>query len=145
MLRVVFGLIKGGVIGAAVGFGVWKLGLPAGALTVAGYAVVGALVGALVGKPLWRQETIWTSILKSVFGAALAVGLYFGARKLLGDTHLAFATGLGAPDKPLVDLPFLLGPVIGALYGIFVEVDDNSGGAPAAAAPRPSGGPPPRR
>jgi hypothetical protein len=144
MLRVGFGLVKGGVIGAAVGYGVWKLGLPAGALTVVGYAVVGALVGALVGKPLWRQETIWTSILKSVFGAGLAIGLYFGARKLLGDTHLAFATGLGAPDQPVVDLPFLLGPVIGAIYGAFVEVDDGSGGAPAPAA-RPAAGPPPRR
>ena len=131
MLRVVLGLIKGGIIGAAVGFGAWKVGFTVGVLAVAAFGAIGALVGVLGGKPLWRQETIWTSIIKAVVGAGLSIGLYFGAHKLLGSTHLAFATGLGAPDQPFVDLPFLLGPVIGALYGIFVEVDDGGGNAPA--------------
>lgn len=142
MLRVVLGLLKGGLIGAAIGFGAFRLGIGAGALGFAVYGLVGLLVGLLVGKPPWRQETIWTSIIKGIFGLLIAMGLYWGGRKLLGQTHLAFATGLGAPDQPLVDLPFLLGPVIGALYGIFVEVDDTGGTAPAAGS---SAGAPTRR
>ena len=131
MLRALLGLFKGGLIGAAIGFGAFRLGIDGGVLGFAVYGLVGLLVGLLVGRPPWRQETIWTSILKSLFGLLIAMGLYWGARKLLGQTHLAFATGLGAPDKPLVDIPFLLGPVVGALYGIFVEVDDTGGSAPA--------------
>ena len=51
--------------------------------------------------------------------------LYWGAGKLFGGTHLALAAKLGAPaDRPLVDIPLLLGPVIGAVWGIFVEIDD---------------------
>jgi len=139
MLRVVLGLLKGGLIGAAVGYGAFRLGISGGVLGYAMCGVVGALVGVLGGRPPWRQETFWTSILKSVFGLLVALGLCWVGHKFLGDFHLAFATGLGAPDKPLVDVPFLLGPAIGALYGIFVEVDDNTGSAPAR------GGPPARR
>jgi ABC-type arginine transport system permease subunit len=142
MLRVVLGLLKGGLIGAAVGFGAFRLGIADGALGFVVYGAVGLLVGLLVGRPPWRQETIWTSILKGVFGLLVAMGLYWGGRKLLGQTHLAFATGLGAPDRPLVDIPFLLGPIIGALYGIFVEVDDTGGAAPAGGS---SAGAPSRR
>ena len=144
MLRVVLGLLKGGLIGAAVGFGAFRLGIASGVLAFVVYGVIGALVGLLVGRPPWKQETFWTSIIKGIFGLLVAIGLYWGAHKLLGTTHLAFATGLGAPDLPFADVPFLLGPVIGALYGIFVEVDDASGKVEAA--PGGSvGGSPPRR
>jgi hypothetical protein len=120
------------------------LGIVSGALGFAVYGVIGALVGVLGGRPPWRQETFWTSLIKAVFGAAVAIGLYWGGRKLLGGTHLGFATGLGAPDVPLVEIPFLLGPAIGAIYGIFVEVDDASGSSNARAAGKPTS-PPPRR
>jgi hypothetical protein len=143
MLRVVLGLIKGGIIGAAVGFGAFRLGLAGGALGFIVYAAVGALVGVLGGRPPWRQETLWTSLIKGLFGLLVSMGLYWGARKLLGQTHLSFATGLGAPDQPLVDLPFLLAPIIGAIYGIFVEVDDAGGSTSAPSAGAPSGGSPP--
>jgi hypothetical protein len=128
MLRLVLGIVKGAIVGAAVGFGAWKLGLGGGALAFAAYGVVGALVGVVCGKPLWRQETLFTPLLKGIFGFAVGVGLFYGARKLLGGTHLALATGFGAPDRPFVEVPFLIGPLIGLLYGAFVEVDDSSSG-----------------
>jgi hypothetical protein len=137
MLRVFLGLIKGGIIGAVVGLGAWKLGLVTGALAFVALGLVGGLVGIFGGRPPWKQETIWTSFLKGAFGFLIGMALYWGARKLFGDTHLAFATGLGAPDRPIVELPFLLGPLIGSLYGIFVEVDDSSG-AKSAEAPKKS-------
>jgi hypothetical protein len=133
MLRLVSGILKGAIVGAAVGYGAWKVGL-GGALGFVVYGLVGALVGVICGKPLWRQETLFTPLLKSIFGFAVGVGLFYGARKILGGMHLAVATSLGAPDRPLVDVPFLLAPLIGLIYGAFVEVDDGSGGKAAAAA-----------
>jgi hypothetical protein len=90
---------------------------------------VGGLVGIVAGRPPWRQETLWTSLLKGLFGFGVGIALYWGARKLLGGMHLSLATGLGAPDRPLADLPFILGPAIGALWGILVELDDSVGSA----------------
>jgi len=142
MLRVLLGLLKGGLVGAGVGYLGWKLGIAGGPAAWVAYGLVGGLVGVVAGRPPWKQETIWTSLLKGIFGFGVGLLLYFGARKLLGGMHLAFATGLGAPDRPLVEVPFLLGPVIGAIWGILVEVDDGSGKAkpaapgPGAAAPR---------
>jgi hypothetical protein len=133
MFRVVLGILKGALVGAAVGAGAWKLGLSAGALAFAAYGLVGALVGVVCGKPLWRQETLWTPVLKGIFGFALGMGLYWGAKKLFGNAHLAFATGFGAPDRPLVEIPYLMGPLIGLVYGVFVELDDSAGAKPPAA------------
>jgi hypothetical protein len=126
MLRVIMGLLKGGLVGAGVGFLAWKLGITSGPIAFVAYGLIGGLVGLVAGRPPWRQETIWTSLLKGIFGFGVGLALTFGAHKLLGSMHLAFATGLGAPDKPLVDVPFLLGPIIGAIWGILVEVDDGS-------------------
>jgi len=125
MGRVILGLLKGGVVGAAIGAGAFKLGITGGVLAVMTYAVIGGVVGMLCGRPPWRQDTIWTTALKGIFGALIGGALYWGAGKLLGGMHLAFASKLGVPgNRPLIDIPLLLGPAIGALWGIFIEVDD---------------------
>jgi hypothetical protein len=127
MGRVILGLLKGGVVGAAIGALAFKLGFAGGAVALFSYALIGGLVGILCGRPPWRQDTFWTSALKGLFGLLVGGGLYFVARKLLGGIHAGFTASLGAPDKPLVEIPILLGPVIGAVWGIFIEVDDASG------------------
>lgn len=104
-----------------------KLGIAGGFLAVVTYAVIGALAGIVSGRPPWRQDTIWTTALKGIFGALVGGGLYWGAGKLFGSAHLAFAGRVGLPDRPLVEVPALLGPLIGALWGIFVEIDDSVG------------------
>jgi hypothetical protein len=142
MLRVVLGLLKGGLVGVALGFGAWKLGLTSGFPAFIVYGLIGGLAGVVTGRPPWRQETQWTSMLKGIFGFGIGLLLAWAARKLLGGAHLAFATGLGAPDRPLVELPFLLGPAIGALFGILIEVDDAGGAEDRAKAATP---PPPRK
>jgi len=125
MGRVILGLLKGGVVGAAIGAGALKLGIAGGVLAVVTYAVIGGVVGMLCGRPPWRQDTVWTTALKGIFGAVVGAALYWGAGKLFGSTHLAFASRLGVPaDRPLVDIPLLLGPAVGALWGLFVEIDD---------------------
>src|ERR1043165_5833763 len=123
MVRVVLGILKGAIVGAAVGAGAWKLGLTSGVLAFAAYGLVGAMVGVVCGKPIWRQETLWTPLLKGIFGFAVGLGLAWGGRKLLGGTPFPFAAAIGAPaDRPMVDIPYILGPLVGVLYGVFVEV-----------------------
>jgi hypothetical protein len=128
MGRVIFGLLKGGIVGAAIGALALKLGVAGGIPAVLTYAVIGAAAGVVCGRPPWRQDTFWTSLLKGIFGLLVGIGLYFLAHKLLGGAHAAFATKLGASaDTPLVDIPIVLGPAIGAVWGILVEVDDSIG------------------
>jgi hypothetical protein len=137
MFRVVLGVLKGALVGVAVGMVAWKLQLTSGVLAFAVYGMVGALVGVICGKPLWRQETLWTPLLKGIFGFGVGLGIFWVMKKVFGATHLPFATGLGAPDRPFIEIPYLLGPLIGILYGIFVEVDDGASGQAAVKATKP--------
>jgi hypothetical protein len=131
MLRVVLGLLKGAVVGGALGWAAFKLGVTAGAAAVITYAIIGGVVGMLCGKPPWRQDTFWTSALKGIGGLIVGGLLYWGGSKLFGGLHIALPAALGAsPDRSVAELPILLGPLVGALWGAFVEVDD--GGKAAA-------------
>ena len=139
MGRLLLGLLKGGVVGAAIGAGAFKLGIGGGFLAFVTYAVVGGLTGILCGRPPWRQDTVWTTALKGIFGAVIGGALYWGAGKLFGGTHVAFAAKLGVPDRPFVDLPILVGPLVGAIWGAFVELDDGGSSATdAKGKPKPS-------
>ena len=133
MGRLLLGLLKGGVVGAALGAGAFKLGISGGILGTITYAVIGGLVGILCGKPPWRQDTVWTTTLKGIFGAVVGGAIFWGLGKLLPGMHLAFTAKLGAPDRPLIDLPVLIGPLVGAIWGAFVELDD--GGSSAKSSP----------
>ena len=145
-MRVVLGLLKGAVVGGAIGWAALKLGVAGGFAAFATYAVIGAVVGIVCGRPIWRQDTIWTPILKGIFGLAIGAGLYWLGRKVLGGVHIALPSSLGvAPERSLAEVPLLLGPIIGAAWGLLVEIDDSGGkakdkaaGVPAAPAkPRP--------
>ena len=137
MVRVLLGIIKGGVVGAAVGFAATQVGFGTGAAAWLVYGLIGFLVGIVCGKAIWRHDTLVTPVLKGVFGFLLGMGLYWLAGKALGGVRLPFATRLGAPDGPMVSIPLLLGPIIGILYGIFVEVDDGERKKAAAEAAKP--------
>jgi hypothetical protein len=145
MGRVIFGLLKGGIVGVAIGALALKLGVSGGISAVLIYAVIGAAAGVVCGRPPWRQDTFWTSLLKGIFGLLVGVGLYFLGHKLFGGAHAAFAAKLGvSPDAAIVDVPILFGPVIGAVWGMLVEIDDSvgsdsgKGNAPAKPGKTPS-------
>src|SRR3954468_8239061 len=118
MVRVLLGILKGGVVGGAVGFAATKGGFGTGAAAWLVYGVVGFLVGIVCGKAIWRQDTLVTPLLKGIFGLLVGLGLYWVAGKTLGGLPLALATRLGAPDEPISALPLILAPAIGILYGI---------------------------
>jgi hypothetical protein len=128
MLRAIIGVIKGAIVGGGVAYGALRLGLTSGAFAYLACALVGALVGVVAGKPPWRAETIWTPVIKMLVGALIGAGLCFVGFRFLPDPSFKVAS-LG--ELSLHSAP-VLAPLIGVLYGLFVEVDD--GGKVAAAA-----------
>lgn len=138
-MRVIIGFIKGLVIGGAAGYGLGRLGWTAAPLAYIACAVVGAIVGVVAGRAPWKAETIWTPVLKMIVGALVgvglaALGLHFGPDIQLYVKPLH----LGMDTVPFRSGP-VLAPIIGVLYGVFVEWDDGAAkkGAPAASAASP--------
>jgi len=126
MIRLLLGLVKGALIGGALGFGAYHLGLVGGWGYVV-FGLVGFAVGLFVGRPLWshlldKESTIWTSILKGLFGFGVGAGLFALVRNVAGDPQIAF--GVDELTGAVSSLPHLLGAAIGAVYGAWVEVDD---------------------
>jgi hypothetical protein len=124
MVRLILGLLKGAVIGAALGFGAEQIGLEGGWGYVV-YGLVGFGVGLLVGRPFWshlldKNSTVWTSVLKGLFGFGVGVGLYAIAHKAVGDPMV----NLAGVSKHFTDWTTLFGGVVGAIYGAWVEIDD---------------------
>jgi hypothetical protein len=124
MLRLVLGLLKGGVIGGALGYAAYSLGLGAGWGWLV-YGAVGSLVGFFVGRPFWshlfdKKSTVWTSILKAMFGFGVGVGLWALGAKVAGDPKLALA----GETHSLTQWQPIFGAIVGVLYGAWVEVDD---------------------
>ncbi|HXU83851.1 MAG TPA: hypothetical protein VN914_20795 [Polyangia bacterium] len=138
MLRVLLGIIKGGVVGAAVGFAATKVGLGTGVAAWLVYGLIGFLVGIVCGKAIWRHDTLVTPLLKGIFGFLLGMGLYWLARKTLGGVSAPFTTPFFGPSDKIAGIPLLVGPAIGILYGIFVEVDDGERKKAAQSSPAPT-------
>ena len=107
------------------------MGITSGTSALLLYGVVGAVVGLVCGKPLWRQETLFTPLLKAIFGLGVGIGATFVARKFLAGVHVPIAAIPGAVDHAFPDVPLLLGPAVGILYGSLIELDDAGGGEPA--------------
>ena len=122
--NLVLGLIKGGVIGGAVGYGAYAAGLDGGFNWLT-YGLIGAFVGMLVGRPLWShladdRSTAVTSIIKAVFGYGVCVGLYALVAKAWGGFDLTIAD----ETHNVYNWTFILGAAIGGVYGAWVEADD---------------------
>jgi hypothetical protein len=125
VLRFFIGLLKGGILGGAVGYGAFTLGLEGGMHWVT-YGVIGALVGLLVGKPFWvhlreRGSTVVTPIIKAVFGYGMTVGIYALVAKAWGGFDLEIAE----ETRRIYDWQYIMGAFVGGLYGGFVQVDDS--------------------
>ncbi len=126
MIKRLVGLIKGAIIGGAVGYGAYALGNATGfANPWLTYGVVGVLVGLLVGRPIWslirdQNATTVVSMLKAAFGFGVGCGLYALVSKAINPT-------LTIAGQDVFSWPVTLGGAIGAVYGGFVELDDAIG------------------
>lgn len=128
MIKLLVGILKGAVIGGAVGYGAYALAREAGVdvgpwVT---FGVVGALVGLLVGKPFWslirdKDQTSWIAVLKAAFGFGVGCGLY-----ALVSRAIQPQLSIAGVENVFAWAPSL-GGMIGAVYGGFVELDDAIG------------------
>lgn len=153
VFKLVVGILKGAIIGGALGYGAFALadatGLSSPWLT---YGAIGALVGLIAGRPIWslirdKNATTWVSILKSAVGFGVGCGLYALVARVWNPSPVL------VQGYDIFSWPVTLGGAIGALYGGFVELDDAIGddksrkddrkAAPAATPPKKS--PPAKR
>jgi hypothetical protein len=127
VIKLLVGILKGAVIGGALGYGAHALGdVPVLSNPWVLYGLIGAIVGLFVGKPIWAlikdpNSTTVIAILKSAFGFGIGCGLYAIIVKAWGPT-LEIST---VPN--VFAWPPTLGGLIGAVYGGFVELDDAIG------------------
>ncbi len=128
MGRALLGLIKGALIGGGIGYCLLKLGNPSGILVYLCCGIVGAVVGLLCGRAPWHAETIWTPILKVIFGFGIGAGLYALGHRFAPGMSLTIQ---GFTEPTSLRSGATLAPIIGMLYGLFVEVDDGAGNAAA--------------
>lgn len=124
LVRLLLGLVKGAAIGGAVGYGAYSAGMHGGWNWIT-YGLIGVVIGLLVGRPLWRHlldrhSTAVTSIIKATFGLGMCVGLYALVAKAWGGFDLT----LMGETRNLYDWPIVLGPIVGGLWGAWVEADD---------------------
>ncbi len=119
-------MLKGLVLGGALGYGAYALGMDGGWNWIT-YGVIGAMVGLFVGKPLWtmildKKSTTVVGMLKAIFGFGIGVGLYALVAKAWGGFQLSL---LDWHDQFVWNIQPLFGGAVGAIYGGFVEVDDS--------------------
>ena len=131
MIKLVVGILKGAVIGGAVGYGAYALASATGFgspwLT---YGAIGAIVGLIAGRPIWslirdKNATTWVSILKAAFGFGVGCGLYAILAKAWSPAAVHVMIGDRSVD--IFTWPVTVGAAIGAVYGGFVELDDAIG------------------
>ena len=120
MIRLIIGLIKGLVVGGLAAYGALSVGLVTSFFTMIACILTGALVGVVAGKAPWRAETLWTPAIKAIFGAVIGGGLGALALDLLPTPNASLFT-IGV--YPLTGA-LLTSPVVGGLFGAFVELDD---------------------
>lgn len=135
--RLGLGLLKGLLIGGAIGAGL-QYGLKLEPATVAG--LLGFLIamgvagttGVFAGKPPWHEGAWIESTLKGLVGVGLGALVYWVGSKW-GLLELPLP---GAPAAQWTELPVVFGPAIAGLYGGLVELDNTSepknGGEPKA-------------
>jgi hypothetical protein len=127
VLKLVVGILKGAIIGCALGYGAFALaeatGFSSPWLT---YGAIGALVGLIAGRPIWslirdKNATTWVSILKAAFGFGVGCGLFALLDRVLNPSAII------AAGQNIFTWPVTVGGAIGAVYGGFVELDDAIG------------------
>lgn len=130
MFKLVVGILKGAIIGGALGYGAFALADATGfASPWLTYGAIGALVGLIAGRPIWsllrdKHATAWISILKAAFGFGVGCGLFAIVSRLW---HPSLEVVIAGKTIDLFTWQVTLGGAIGAIYGGFVELDDAIG------------------
>jgi hypothetical protein len=110
-LVIVFGLVKGGAIGAGAAALAAKGLLPAWLAA----SLMGLLVGIVAGRPFWRGSAWIATILKAIVGFFVGWGGFKGAVWL-------------TRYLPFLASPWVVFPAVGVLWALLLEIDDAVGG-----------------
>ena len=134
--RLGIGLVKGLIVGAAVG-AVFQVGLRWGSTSgLLGYLLAmgaGATAGILAGTPPWKAEAWIEAVLKGLFGVGVGAGLYWVSASFLA-FDVPFRLPNAEPGTAWTHMPLLYATLVGGFYGAFVELDntgDRGASAPA--------------
>ena len=100
LVRMLVGLLKGVIVGGAVGFGLVSLGmfLPTTVIAYGAAAVCGLLIALIAGKPIWASGARVEVGMKAIVGALMAPALLFALRRFVE---------IGLPADLLSSLPGL--------------------------------------
>lgn len=136
--RLGLGLLKGLIIGGAIGAGLqYGLGWT-DASGLLGFLVAMAAAGTagvFAGKPPWQEGAWIEATLKGMVGVGLGALAYWGLTYVPLEVPFPGLTGTHA----LASLPVVFTPAITALYGSLVELD-NTGDDAADKKKKKSGG-----
>jgi hypothetical protein len=149
--RLIFGIVKGLIVGGLIGFGLFKLGIAVFPMWLAlvAAAVTGVVIGLVAGKPIWAKDARIEAGVKAAVGALLGAGLMFGVQKFLQmplPPPLLGLLGLKDQAPTLAQLPMTSLAVVAALLGGFYDADNTpepegaktEANAPAEAKPGPN-------
>ena len=129
--RLLFGLLKGLIVGGLLGFVAAKAGLaaPVAAIAYLGAAVSGVLVGLVAGKPIWAKDAKIEAGMKAIVGALLGAGLMWAVRHWLGSVALPFSLGAITNNAEGVtgtvgNLALTSFAIVAAVLGGFYDADN---------------------
>lgn len=136
--RLLIGILKGFVVGGAVGsalyFGMGQGSIESGYAYLL-YGAVGAITGVVAGKPLWKPGAWIEALLRGVFGIAVGCGLYALASSFLhvGAIPLPAALFPALPNPAenarfLFQQPLAMAPLMATLYASLIELDNDGKG-----------------
>lgn len=125
IFRLLFGIVKGLLVGGLLGFGLTQIpgfasSLPAWIAYVAA-PVVGIIVGLIAGKPIWAEGGKIEAGLKAGAGALLGALLMWGVRSLLGGVNLS---ALGVQGASLGTYAITSLAIVASTLGAFYDADN---------------------
>jgi hypothetical protein len=135
VLGLVIGVVVGGVAAAVLVSGLHVLAFTGdfGALLAYGAAATtGALTGLVAGKPVWAADAKVEAGLKAFFGALLAAGAMFALRQWGQGWTLDLAPLHAGGEGPIGALPAASLPLIAAVLGGLLELDNSDASADPA-------------
>ncbi|MDP3277092.1 MAG: hypothetical protein Q8Q09_18010 [Deltaproteobacteria bacterium] len=122
--RLVLGLLKGLVIGGALGALFFLvLGINgSGALAYVLAGLAAAIAGIFAGQPPWRQGAWVGTILKGTFGLGVGAALYWVVQRFLGGVPIPALGSVSA--STIAEAPIAFMPIVAAVYSMLIELDD---------------------
>jgi hypothetical protein len=130
--RLGLGFLKGLIVGAGVG-AAFQLGLAWTLPGLAGYLAAmgtGATAGVLAGRPPWKHDAWIESLLKAVAGLGVGALVYWLTSYV--DAPIPLDLPGAIAGTPWRAVPLVALPLVGAVFGTLVELDNVDGGADAA-------------